>query len=97
MQQLTFHSPGKFEWRDVPAPKLATDTDAIVAPVAVARCDLDLYIANGFAPQCIPGQPSWIRPVVAPRNALLRDLTSTPPVGIWTSSRYWKRRWICSY
>ena len=50
MQQLTFLSPGKFEWRDVPAPKLATDTDAIVAPVAVARCDLDLYIANGFAP-----------------------------------------------
>ena len=50
MQQLTFLSPGKFEWRDVPAPKLATATDAIVAPVAVARCDLDLYIANGFAP-----------------------------------------------
>lgn len=50
MQQLTFLSPGKFEWRDVPAPKLAADTDAIVAPVAVARCDLDLYIANGVAP-----------------------------------------------
>ena len=50
MQQLTFLAPGKFEWRDVPAPKLAAETDAIVAPVAVARCDLDLYIANGFAP-----------------------------------------------
>lgn len=50
MQQLTFLSPGQFEWRDVPAPRLNADTDAIVAPVAVARCDLDLYIANGFAP-----------------------------------------------
>lgn len=49
MQQLTFLSPGKFEWHDVPAPRLAADTDAIVAPVTVARCDLDLYIANGFA------------------------------------------------
>jgi alcohol dehydrogenase len=48
MRQLTFLSPGKFEWRDVAAPKLAADTDAIVAPIAVARCDLDLYIATGF-------------------------------------------------
>jgi threonine dehydrogenase-like Zn-dependent dehydrogenase len=54
MQQLTFLSPGKFEWRDVPAPKLAADTDAIVAPIAVARCDLDLYIATGFAPYSGP-------------------------------------------
>jgi alcohol dehydrogenase len=48
MRQLTFLSPGKFEWRDTPAPTLRADTDAIVAPVAVARCDLDLYIATGF-------------------------------------------------
>ncbi len=48
MRQLTFIKPGKFEWQDVPAPKLAADTDAIVKPIAVARCDLDLYIASGF-------------------------------------------------
>ncbi|MBI1187965.1 MAG: alcohol dehydrogenase catalytic domain-containing protein [Alphaproteobacteria bacterium] len=47
MRQLTFLAPGQFEWRDVPAPRLNSDTDAIVAPVAVARCDLDLYIALG--------------------------------------------------
>jgi alcohol dehydrogenase len=47
MRQLTFLSPGVFEWRDVPAPRLAADTDALVEPVAVARCDLDLYIATG--------------------------------------------------
>jgi len=47
MRQLTFLAPGQFEWRDVPPPKLAADTDAVVAPIAVARCDLDLYIALG--------------------------------------------------
>ncbi len=48
MRQLTFIKPGVFEWHDVAAPKLAADTDAIVKPIAVARCDLDLYIASGF-------------------------------------------------
>lgn len=48
MRQLTFVKPGTFEWRDVPAPRLAADTDAIVRPIAVARCDLDLYIAAGI-------------------------------------------------
>ena len=50
MRQLTFLSPGKFEWRDVAAPRISGLRDAIVKPLAVARCDLDLYIATGFAP-----------------------------------------------
>jgi alcohol dehydrogenase len=50
MRQLTFIKPGKFEWHDVAAPKLSSDTDAIVRPLAVARCDLDLYIAVGAVP-----------------------------------------------
>ena len=55
MRQLTFIKPGQFELHDVPAPKLKADTDAIVRPLAVARCDLDLYIATGFA--VYPGGP----------------------------------------
>jgi alcohol dehydrogenase len=47
MRQLTFLSPGKLEWRDVAAPRLEADTDALVKPLVVARCDLDLYIAAG--------------------------------------------------
>lgn len=47
MRQLTFIEPGRFEWQDVAAPKLAADTDALVKPIAVARCDLDFYIAAG--------------------------------------------------
>ncbi len=50
MRQLTFLSPGAFEWRDVATPQIAHARHAIVRPLAVARCDLDLYIATGFAP-----------------------------------------------
>jgi threonine dehydrogenase-like Zn-dependent dehydrogenase len=50
MRQLTFIKPGQLEWHDVPAPKLTADTDALVKPLIVARCDLDLYIASGFVP-----------------------------------------------
>ena len=47
MRQLTFVEPGRFEWREVPAPSLRDATDAVVRPLTVARCDLDLYIALG--------------------------------------------------
>jgi threonine dehydrogenase-like Zn-dependent dehydrogenase len=47
MRQLNFIRPGKFEWHDVPAPCIAAETDAVVRPLAVARCDLDFYIARG--------------------------------------------------
>ncbi|MBL0923163.1 MAG: alcohol dehydrogenase catalytic domain-containing protein [Sphingomonadaceae bacterium] len=50
MRQLTFIKPGAFEWHNVPFPVLQAPTDAIVRPLAVARCDLDLYIATGFVP-----------------------------------------------
>lgn len=50
MRQLTFLSPGAFEWRDAAAPVITGARQAIVRPLAVARCDLDLYIATGFAP-----------------------------------------------
>ncbi|MEN9317426.1 MAG: hypothetical protein RIS35_3819 [Pseudomonadota bacterium] len=47
MRQLTFLSPGRFEWREVPEPEIANPLDAIVRPLTVARCDLDFYIATG--------------------------------------------------
>ena len=50
MQQLTFLKPGRLEWRDVRAPELTADTDALVRPLAVARCDLDVAILRGEAP-----------------------------------------------
>jgi threonine dehydrogenase-like Zn-dependent dehydrogenase len=47
MQQLTYVSPRRLEWHEVPTPTLVSDTDALVRPLAVARCDLDLAIAHG--------------------------------------------------
>lgn len=50
MRQLTFLAPGKFEWRDVKEPRISDPRQAVVRPLAVARCDLDLYIATGVVP-----------------------------------------------
>jgi threonine dehydrogenase-like Zn-dependent dehydrogenase len=50
MQSLHFLQPDRFEWREVAAPRLNAATDAIVRPLVVARCDLDLHIAIGTVP-----------------------------------------------
>ncbi|MEW6738033.1 MAG: alcohol dehydrogenase catalytic domain-containing protein [Acidobacteriota bacterium] len=50
MRQLNFIEPGKLEWYEVEEPKLQTAQDAIVRPIAVARCDLDFAIIHGKAP-----------------------------------------------
>ncbi len=50
MRQLTFVEPGRLEWRDVAEPRLEADAEAIVRPVAVATCDLDLALVRGRAP-----------------------------------------------
>ena len=56
MQQLTCTGPGVVEWREVPEPLLREPTDALVRPVAVARCEIDPLLvlvgprgADGFA------------------------------------------------
>lgn len=50
MQALTFVEPGKVEFREAPAPTLRGPKEALVRPIAVARCDLDWVIARGRAP-----------------------------------------------
>ena len=47
MRQLTYVGGNKVEWWDVPAPTLQDDGDALVQPLAVTRCDLDLAIVHG--------------------------------------------------
>jgi alcohol dehydrogenase len=51
MRQLTFIEPGHFEWWDVPPPRINSDIEAIIRPLAIARCDLDLYLATGLVPR----------------------------------------------
>lgn len=50
MRFLAFERPGVLGWREVSTPKLSTDLDAIVAPVVVGRCDLDVAFVRGAAP-----------------------------------------------
>ena len=83
MQQLTFIEPGRFEWHDVPAPTLRADTDAIVRPLAVARCDLDLYIATGFAPY--PG------PFAFGHESVGEVVDAGPAAGVRPASVLWFR------
>ena len=47
MRQLTYVGGKVIEWWDVPAPRLQDDRDALVQPLAVTRCDLDLTIVSG--------------------------------------------------
>ncbi len=50
MEQLTLVEQGKIEWRDVPTPCLEGAGEALVRPLAVSRCDIDLPYASGLLP-----------------------------------------------
>lgn len=50
MRELTFVQPGELVWRDVPEPTLQGAGEALVRPLAVARCDLDYGVLCGEAP-----------------------------------------------
>lgn len=49
MQQLTV-ADGRLEWRDVAAPVIEDAQQALVRPLAVARCDIDLPYVSGMLP-----------------------------------------------
>ena len=50
MRHLVFNGPGDLAWQETPDPRLSGPRDAIVRPLAVARCDLDPAIALGLYP-----------------------------------------------
>jgi len=50
MQQLTCVGPNQLEWRDVPAPRIQSGGEALVRPLAVARCDIDRFLTSGLFP-----------------------------------------------
>jgi threonine dehydrogenase-like Zn-dependent dehydrogenase len=50
MQQLIFEAPGEYAWRDAPDPQITAPAQAIVRPLAVACCDLDVAVAEGRLP-----------------------------------------------
>jgi alcohol dehydrogenase len=50
MRQLTCSAPNTIGWQDVPAPRLQGDGEALVRPLSVARCDIDLFLTSGLFP-----------------------------------------------
>jgi threonine dehydrogenase-like Zn-dependent dehydrogenase len=54
MQQLTCAGAGRVEWREAPAPVLEADVEALVRPLAVARCDIDPFLIGGTFPMDEP-------------------------------------------
>ena len=50
MRQLTFEEAGRYGWRDVPDPEITQARQALVRPLQVACCDLDVAVARGAAP-----------------------------------------------
>lgn len=50
MRQLTHAEPGHYAWREVADPVLAAPGQALVRPLAVACCDLDVAVCAGRLP-----------------------------------------------
>jgi alcohol dehydrogenase len=50
MRQLTCTGKNELEWREVEVPRLGGDREAIVRPLAVARCEIDPFLTSGLFP-----------------------------------------------
>jgi threonine dehydrogenase-like Zn-dependent dehydrogenase len=50
MRQLTYEEAGRCAWRDVADPEITDAAQALVRPLQVACCDLDVAVARGVAP-----------------------------------------------
>jgi threonine dehydrogenase-like Zn-dependent dehydrogenase len=74
MRQLTFVSAGHVEWRDCAEPQIGSGIEAIVRPLVLGRCDLDVGFVRGVAPMKT-GEPighEMIGEVVAIGDAVQR-------------------------
>ena len=50
MRQLTFEEAGRYAWREAPEPQIGAPEQALVRPLAVACCDLDVAVCHGRLP-----------------------------------------------
>src|SRR4051812_50085924 len=50
VRELTYAARRRVEWREAPDPRLGSDRQAIVAPVAATPCDVDSVILAGHGP-----------------------------------------------
>lgn len=50
MRQAVFAGSGKVEWREAAQPAIRASSEAIVRPLVVGRCDLDVAFVRGLLP-----------------------------------------------
>ena len=50
MRQLIFEAAGRYAWRGVPEPQITAPLQALVRPLLVACCDLDVAVCHGRVP-----------------------------------------------
>jgi len=50
MRQLTCTGASSIEWREVPTPRIEGAGEAVVRPLAVARCEIDPFLTSGLLP-----------------------------------------------
>ncbi len=83
MRQLEFVEKGRLEWREAPDPALEGDGEAIVQPVALATCDIDVAFVQGrFPAQSFPFGHECVAEVVDVGDSVSEvepgDLVSVP-------------------
>ena len=55
MRALVYEGPGRKSWKEVPAPVIQNDDDAVVQVDSTTICGSDLHILNGDVPETTPG------------------------------------------
>jgi threonine dehydrogenase-like Zn-dependent dehydrogenase len=50
MRQLMFEESGRYAWREAPEPEITAPEQALVRPLMVACCDLDVAVVHGRLP-----------------------------------------------
>jgi threonine dehydrogenase-like Zn-dependent dehydrogenase len=84
VRELNYVQGGPPEWREADAPALQGDGEALVRPVAVATCDLDLWVVRGRVPLAgaLPAGHEGVAEVVEVGDAVSGvrpgDLVSVP-------------------
>lgn len=81
MQQLTYIKKNTLQWRDVKEPELQSPTDAIVRPIAAARCDGDkVFLFNNITkPMKVGLMLHYLDPVT---TDLLGNNPFQPPLAV---------------
>ncbi len=86
MRQLTCTYPGKIEWQDVLEPEFKSDNDALVRPLVVARCEIDLPLISGDSfPSLLANSYSFKLTISSENYVFLSSATQISVCNLWSN------------